>query len=276
MVKQIISILLTTLLLTGCEVIKEKDRLIPVPVGDGSKTHLLVEYTGFRCVNCPTAAQTAQDLQQLYGDKLVVVAMHPASNPFTQGAFDYTCPEADICYKHMGGNASTPFPTGNIDLAQGDGEWFFDPIEWATCLLQNDDELFCPALKAQATVDTLTRKVHFTISAVAFDHTEARLAIWLTEDSVMGAQAMPDGSVETAYYHRHMLRGAVQGKPFGWDVEISFTPQRFTADYTLPDQWNIHHCHAVVLLLDRDNYKVLQTYETKLDGSSPVAALRER
>ena len=227
-------------------------------------------------MNCPTAAQTAQDLQRIYGDKLVVVAMHPASNPFTQGAFDYTCPEADICYKHMGGNASTPFPTGNIDLAQGDGEWFFDPIEWATCLLQNDDDLFCPALKAQATVDTLTRKVHFTISAVAFDHTEARLAIWLTEDSVMGAQAMPDGSVETAYYHRHMLRGAVQGKPFGWDVEISFTPQRFIADYTLPDQWNIHHCHAVVLLLDRDNYKVLQTYETKLDGSSPVAALRER
>lgn len=275
MVKQIISIVLTILLLTGCEVIKEKDRLIPVPVGDGSKTHLLIEYTGFRCVNCPTAAQTAQDLQQLYGDKLVVVAMHPASNPFTQGAFDYTCPEADICYKHMGGNASTPFPTGNIDLAQDDGEWFFDPVQWATRLQQLED-ILSPSLKAQATLDTITRTVQFTVSALSLETQEARLAIWLTEDSVMGAQAMPDGSVETAYYHRHMLRGAVRGLPFGWDVQISLTPQQFTAEYTLPDRCNAKHCHAVVLLLDRTNYQVLQTYETKLDGSSPVAALHKR
>ena len=67
-------------LLCSCEVIKEEDRLIPVPTPvTNSRTHVLLEYTGFRCVNCPTAAQTAQALQELYGEQLIVVSLHPVN-----------------------------------------------------------------------------------------------------------------------------------------------------------------------------------------------------
>ena len=200
--------------LCGCEVIREEDRLIPMAIVNGERVHVLVEYTGFRCVNCPEAAKTAEALQALYGGQLVVVAMHPATNTFTQGAFDYTCPEADLCYRWMGGTATTPFPTGNIDMKETDSSFFLDRQQWASALLtaMEDDE--APYLHATATADS-TGGITVTIQTQALQETEARMALWVTEDSILGAQVMGDGTNNLAYYHRHVLRDALMDEPFG-------------------------------------------------------------
>jgi len=45
------------LVCAGCEVIQESDRLIPFErETGGTRKHVLIEFTGFRCVNCPSAA----------------------------------------------------------------------------------------------------------------------------------------------------------------------------------------------------------------------------
>ena len=45
------------LVCAGCEVIQESDRLIPFErETGGARKHVLIEFTGFRCVNCPDAA----------------------------------------------------------------------------------------------------------------------------------------------------------------------------------------------------------------------------
>ena len=80
---------------TGCEIIPADEQLIPIEPGQGGRRHVLVEYTGFRCVNCPAAAEKARELEERYEGQLYIVSLHPASNPFTQGKYDYTCPEAD-------------------------------------------------------------------------------------------------------------------------------------------------------------------------------------
>ena len=115
-------IILFVLLLTGCDVIPKDEQLIPLDTKQGTRRHVLIEYTGFRCVNCPTAAEMAQELADMYKEQLYVVSLHPASNPFTQGKYDYTSPAADSIYRWMGGDASTPFPTGNIDMKRYGGE----------------------------------------------------------------------------------------------------------------------------------------------------------
>ena len=264
------------MMLAGCEVIKENERLIPVPIAEDMRTHVLIEYTGFRCVNCPTAATMADELHHLYGNRLIVVAMHPASNPFTQGAYDYTCPEADECYLYMGGTASTSFPTGNIDLSPSNDQWFFEPVEWATRLQAATQSSYAPSLSLEATIDTLTRQIHCAVTTTSHVIMEARLAIWFTEDSIIGVQAMPNGSVNTNYCHRHMLRSAVNGQVFGKEVRLPAEPATFIVEDRLPDACEPKHCHAVALLLDKNDYHILQAYETKLDISSHAAALRER
>ena len=131
MVKRLCTYLLAlSLLFTGCELIPEQEQLIPVPAPVGStRRHVLLDFTGFRCVNCPAAASTAASLQTLYGDQLILVSLHPASNPFTQGLYDYTCPASDSVYLFLGGTPSTYFPIGNIDLRLTPEGYLSDPSD---------------------------------------------------------------------------------------------------------------------------------------------------
>lgn len=259
------------LTLVGCEVIDEANRLIPVPLPpqESNRRHVLIEYTGFRCGNCPVAAQTAQSLQSLYGDQLIVVAMHPPTNRFTQGKFNYTCPEADSCYLFMGGEATTPFPTGNIDIVAEEGQYFVDMNDWSMKVALSMEDTVTPYLHAEATIDTLTHEVSITMDYTLSVH--ARIAVWITEDSVKGVQKMPDGSINQAYYHRHLLRTTAYGTPWG----VSVTGSTMHTSLTLPTGCNPEYCHAVALLLDPTYYKILQAYETKLVLSSHVAAIHE-
>ena len=216
------------LALASCEVIPESEQLIPVQIPDTSAhRHVLLEFTGFRCVNCPAAAETAANLQHIYGDKLIVIALHPASNPFTQGAYDYTCPEADSIYQLLGGTASTPFPTGSIDMRLFDDSYFISPADWATKLTTNHK---------------------FEI----INHQSLDTSYWLVEDSVLGVQAMPDGTVNTAYYHRHVLRAIAQ--------------QPFTE---LPTQYDPAHCSVVTIYSDQDK-QIIDAYETSWTTFTPA------
>lgn len=218
--------------MTGCEVIREDDRLIPVNPGEvGAKRHILLEFTGFRCVNCPDAAELAAKLKQTYGEQLYIVSLHPASNPFTQGKYDYTCPAADSIYKWMGGTSGTPFPTGNIDLRPFNGSYFSDMSNWATIVHAAMQDTDIP--------DTL----------------HAYTSYWLVEDSVLGVQAMPDGSVNNHYYHRHLLRSVAQKRE----------------EMIIPDGCRKDQLYLLTLYLDPDDNHLIQAYEKKIDFSSPMS-----
>lgn len=258
-------ILLAAFVLASCEVIKEMDRLIPVPVEVNThRTHILLEFTGFRCVNCPTAAQTAQNLKNLYGEQLLIVALHPASNPFTQGKYDYTCPAADSIYRFMGGTETTSFPAGNIDITPTHGDYFMDQAEWAAQVYSMMQDSVCPSLSSEAVIDTSTRMISVTSYVYSEQTIDARLAVWVVEDSIHGVQAMPDGTVNMDYIHRHMLRTTANGRPWGTAITLEPTVALRHTTLTLPEACDITHCKVITLLLNKE-YKILQAYETDLD-----------
>ena len=267
--KKLLSILSIAFLLAACEVIDPADQLLPVDaVPQSSRRHVLLEFTGFRCVNCPSAEQTAHDLQSLYGDQLIVVALHPASNPFTKGVYDYTCPAADSVYRFMGGTASTPFPTGNINLtADAEGYYFRSHELWGAAVLQAMLDTLCRSLAMETQLDTAARRVDVRIRYASRE--AMRVALWLVEDSVVGPQAMPDGTVQMAYTHRHVLRTAAFDTPFG----IAASNGATTTSILLPDGCDAAHCSLVALLLDATNYQILNAYETKLSTSAALPAL---
>jgi hypothetical protein len=267
--QRIFSILSLAFLLAACEVIDPSDRLLPVDaVPQSSRRHVLLEFTGFRCVNCPSAEATALELQSLYAERLIVIALHPASNPFTKGVYDYTCPAADSVYRFVGGTASTPFPTGCINLtADAEGHYFRDHELWGAALLQAMQDTVCPSLALTASLDTAARRVDARITYSACD--DMRLALWLIEDSVVGAQAMPDGSVLMDYTHRHVLRTSAFDTPFGVPALAGAT----TTYILLPDGCDAAHCSLVAPLLDATNYHILNAYETKLSTAGSVPDL---
>ncbi len=205
--------------LSACTIIDPDDRLVPV-TDTPSRPALLVEFTGINCVNCPTAEATAAELLSSFPqDHLVVVAMHPATNPFTQATapYDYTCPEADEYYLHCGGTVQTPFPTGTINLAPAqDGSYFVDYPLWATALTQSRPWPIVTAYSVQ-----VNNALEISAVSLSLAPQDVSVITWLVEDSVQGAQRMEDGSLTLDYYHRHVLRQALSPV---WGDSVTLDP----------------------------------------------------
>lgn len=259
-------------LLTSCEVIPngEQEKVIFTPTDPSAvkRTSLLIEYSGWQCVNCPTAAEEAHRLKEQYGENLVVVVMHPESNPNTRHnnkpALNYTCPEADSVYLMMGGTNTTPFPTGNINMVKDASKGYFqDFAQWATQVSQAYENPKPVLLSQEVRGYADSRDIWMAVYITNLDTKaiEATLQIWLTEDSVMGSQKKPEGT-DKNYAHNNLMRASIS--PLWGDIvpiEAHMT-QQVVYEYTLPDKVVKENCNIVAIV--SINGEVIQAKETRI------------
>jgi hypothetical protein len=259
-------------LLTACEVIPagEREEVIFTPTDPSAvkRTSLLIEYSGWQCVNCPTAAEEAHHLKEQYGENLVVVVMHPESNPNTRHnnkpALNYTCPEADSIYMMMGGTNTTPFPTGNVNLVKDVTKGYFNDFDkWATNISQaySTPKPVLIGQEVNGTADSKDINIVVDITNLDTKAIEATLQVWLTEDSVIGSQKKPSGT-DKKYAHNHLMRASIT--PIWGDVvpvEAHMT-QQVVYEYTLPEKVVKENCNIVSLVTI--NGEVVQAKETRI------------
>ena len=258
-------------LFTACEVIPagDRDKVIFTPTDPSAvqRTSLLIEYSGWQCVNCPTAAEEAHRLKEQYGENLVVVVMHPESNPNTRHnnkpALNYTCPEADSIYLMMGGTNTTPFPTGNINMVKNDAQSYFtDYQKWGTYVSQAYSTPKPVLLSQEAYL--IDENLIFLAADITNldDHAiDATLQIWLTEDSVIGSQKFPTGT-DKNYAHNHLLRASITpvwGEILNIDAHMT---QQMVYEYTLPENVVKENCNIVAIV--SINGEVVQANESKI------------
>ena len=267
------NILIGALLLvfSACEVIPagEREEIIFTPTNPDAikRTSLLIEYSGWQCVNCPTAAEEAHHLKELYGENLVVVVMHPESNPNTRHnnkpALNYTCPEADSIYILMGGTNTTPFPTGNVNMVKDANKGYFNDYDkWGTLISQAYANPKPVLLKQDAyDIDTNVISVAVDITNLDKQAIDATLQVWLTEDSVMGSQKKPEGT-DKNYAHNHLMRASIT--PIWGDVVPieAHMKQQVVYEYILPEKVVKENCNIVSLV--SVNGEVVQACETKI------------
>lgn len=266
------SALLLTMLFVACEVIPagEREEVIFTPTAPDAvkRSSLLIEYSGWQCVNCPTAAEEAHRLKELYGEDLVVVVMHPESNPNTRHnnkpALNYTCPEADSVYLMMGGTNTTPFPTGNVNMVQDISKGYFQDFDkWGT-LVSQAYAIPKPILLSQEVRGSAdTREIWMAMDITNLDTKviEATLQVWLTEDSVMGSQKKPEGT-DKNYAHNHLMRASISplwGETQPIDAHMT---QQVVYEYTLPDKVVKENCNIVAIV--SVNGEVVQAKETRI------------
>ena len=258
-------------MLAACEVIGpgERNNIIFTPTDPSAlkRTSLLIEYSGWQCVNCPTAAEEAHRLKEQYGENLVIVVMHPESNPNTRHnnkpALDYTCPEADSIYLMMGGTNTTPFPTGNVNMVTDKTKGYFNDYDkWGTLISQAYVSPKPVLLTAEASIiDTNVIFVAADITNLYTQAIETTLQVWLTEDSVMGSQKKPEGT-DKNYAHNHLMRASITpiwGKILPIDANMT---QQVTYEYTLPEKVKKENCNIVALV--SINGEVVQATETRI------------
>lgn len=277
-----IMMVIAVAMLTACEVIPEDERDFEVFIPKDTTTNdstqttpvivkrssLLIEYSGWMCVNCPTAAEVAHQLKEQYGEQLVVVVMHPESNPNTRHnnnpVLNYTCPEADSIYIMMGGTSTTAFPTGNINLFKHDTKSYFTEYSmWGKYISQaySNPKPVIINQKVKGTIDSKDINIVVDITNHDTNAIEANLQVWLTEDSVMGSQKKPEGT-DKNYAHNHLMRASIS--PLWGDImpiEAHMTEQQVYR-YTLPDKVVKENCNIVAFV--SVNGEVVQATETKI------------
>jgi hypothetical protein len=267
-----ISMVLAVGLLSACEVIPENDRITEVftPTDPSAikRTSVLIEYSGWQCVNCPTAAEEAHHLKEQYGENLVVVVMHPESNPNTRHnnkpQLNYTCPEADSLYIMMGGTNTTPFPTGNVNMVKDATKGYFNDYDkWATLVSQaySTPKPVIIGQEVKGTADSKDITITIDITNAGSEMMDATLQVWLTEDNVIGSQKKPEGT-DKNYAHNHLMRASIS-PIWGDAVQIEAQQKKqLTYHYTLPENVVKDNCYIVALV--SVNGEVIQANQTSV------------
>lgn len=268
--KHALSIICAMLLcMTACDVIPIDNRITTITDNTARKSVLLLDMTGWRCVNCPDAARIAHELQEQYGDKFVVVSAHPDCHWTTPSgaALDLRCEVATAYWKYFGQPAA--FPTGIIDNVQFAGSYLTDRDAWAANVMQRTAITPEFELTLNSTLSSNTASIKATVTNISTTaNRQLNVILLVTEDSIVGAQ-MVEGHPQPDYVHNHVLRTAVTDL-WGTSIATPGTGESVTLTQTtqIDTPWLVKHCNIVAVLIDAATEEVLAARQTPVMGAA--------
>jgi len=256
-------------LAAGCDYIDD-----PIQGGNGGGPNpsdslvqkvLVEDYTGHKCPNCPDAASVAEDLKAIYGDQVVVVAVHAGffASPSTGFETDFTTPEGEAMNSFFGFAA---YPSGMVNRKGYPGQHVLNFQAWPPEVADAIPETPRADLNLEAELNgnTITADVE-VIYQTDLDGDYA-VVVWVTEDGIIAPQVYV-GQTIPDYEHNHVLRTSLNST---WGDTLSsgpvdiLTPYEATFSTTWNSDWNEQNCHVVAFLYDLETYEVIQVEEIKL------------
>lgn len=230
----------------SCSNISEDERLIYVKPAAVSRSVLIEDFTGQRCVNCPNANDEIARLQKEYGN-VAVIAVGIHSGPlgfYTNSRYlGLRTETGDEYYDHWQIEYQ---PVGMVDRSE-----LLDFSSWNGRIRQELAKTAPVSITLETTVADRQLSVQATVLGVdvAPGSTLAgNLQLWLVEDNVTAFQLMPDGMLNDAYVHQHVFRAAVNGT---WGDALSVKEGETVTrryDATLSDEWNVAELSVVAFV----------------------------
>lgn len=265
--------------LSGCDIV-DMPKADAGPTGPGgsevTRNVLLEDCTGHLCNNCPDAAVRAQQLKDIYGDRLVVVAVHmvntfaePQSPNYTT---DFRTPAGSDYEQTF---QITSLPIGMVSRKPFNNSIRVSRYSWSTAVSALIDQPADVDLRIDTlSFDPIANTVSGVVRGIVLNPASGpeNLTLYLTEDHVIDWQldnsATPPDVPD--YEHRHVLRGALNGSwgesflsaanQVGDTVEVSFS-------YPLPSNvLQPDNCAVVAYVYSTaggDQYEVKQAVERK-------------
>jgi len=222
---------------------------------------LVEEFTGARCVNCPAGSSELARLQGIYGDQLIIVAIHAGSfaRPYPESTEDFRTSEGDALLNYLGQPLGYPSAIINRKLYDGEVDLQLSRSLWPLFLQQESERLATIELAPRITYDSTNREVTYNLDLTLLrgnPGSDVRLSLMLVEDNVTDIQLTPDGPDEQ-YVHRHNLRDmltAATGNSLPDDWEMGQTLSRpFT--YQLPVAWKQEDVSLVAVVHENGERK---------------------
>ena len=253
--------------LTNCNTIRENDRTTPAKTADFKKPVVVIDFTGWSCVNCPDAHRIISNMEKIAGNKIIAVAMH-ANCSFTipyDDALDLRCAAATEYYKYLGVKEDMGLPIGNVDFTKYDDKLLIDRDLWTSAVAQRI--IMDVPLKIEITcqTDNSTREITINSKISTSKETDKNysLILWLLESNIVGMQK--DGTTTNKdYVHNHVLRDAINGI---WGENISVSPvndfEKTNIYNVAAADWNLQNCSVVGIVVNSDTKEVITACEVK-------------
>jgi hypothetical protein len=263
----LLALVLTTF---SCDIIEGPKKDYSTIQGNSARRVLLEEFTGQRCPNCPNANAKARELDSIYGENLIIIAIHATAFavpvPSLGYPYDYRTDIGDELAVNLGAD-DDGLPNGAVNRTlKSQDKWVWKFSEWTSRISEQLAETPVMDLEVASTFDETTRTASISVDMEFFEDVAAdhQLVVVITEDSIVSRQL--DITTEYPnYVHRHMLRGSVTAGFYGESISPSpieigdqFT-KNFT--YTLPVDWNADHCEVVAYVHRLSDKKVMQAAE---------------
>jgi hypothetical protein len=281
---------LGAILLASCDIIPPDQARVIRPVApidtSGNDTNVantpvqrvfLEDFTGHRCGNCPSAAREIQRLEDIYGDKLVAMAIHcsdlfaapfpPIAGKFT---YDFRTPVGNSLDQRFGAS-NAGLPKGLVNRRRFNNAFILNFSAWGGNVAQILTEAPRAGVYLRGNFNASTRALNITIDAefVNAQNFNHEIVAYLVEDSIVNWQkdySRPTGQQDIAdYVHRHVLRDQL----FVTDAVIrapiaAGTTIRRNAAITIGNNINEGNASVIVILANTSTEEVLQVAEYKL------------
>ena len=235
----------------------------------GEQRVLVEEFTGVYCVNCPGGSAFLQQLQEVYGDRLVIVSIHAGffARQYPESQHQFKTDETEALQNLLGTPVAYPSATVNRTVFSGQNSRILGQADWASSIQSSADQEPQIALDLETGLAS-NGQVTINVQMAGLVQIEYPLflSVLLTEDNITDPQNTLSG-VELNYTHHHVLRKIltpVSGESLVSSLSIG---QRLSKSYqyTIPDNWNPDQVHAVALVHRNDGQlDVLNVVENKV------------
>ncbi len=267
------ALLLLAIIISSCDEVDQplENEFGFLPFPESTNKRVLVEdFTGVKCNNCPEAAEKAKTYEEQNPGQVVILGIHAGNFavPGEKHPIDFRTKEGRELFQFFN---PIGVPSGMFDrTGYPDDEHSKLLGEWDKTMNQR---LGAPApceIRPILTYENSNKTFSLKVSVAFLENveTEIFLSTFLAEDSIIGPQTMPDGSINKSYVHNHVLRASFNGI-FGESLIVGpkngDIAQKNMALSSQNSQWIIKNCSAIIFVYDRSTYEVLQAHHAELE-----------
>jgi hypothetical protein len=260
----------------ACDIIEEP-YLVPVggndtvPVEENVRKVLLEDFTGQKCPNCPEAAEIALTLKGIYGEQLVIIAIHagfyaiPDNVNFTA---DFRTPEGNELNSSYN-IAQYGYPSGMVNRTEYNGFPVVAREDWETAVGIEIIKPLQAGIKITNTFNSGTRQLDCQVESEFVESLTGtyNLCVVIIESGIVSPQETAQ-DIDEDYIHNHMLRASMNGtwgEPVGTDgTATAGVTLTNTYHLTFPAAWNAENCAVVAYIYNAETLEIIQAEEKEL------------
>jgi hypothetical protein len=274
--KRILPFIILALLTQACDKVEppyKKDIVVPV----GERKVLVEDFTGHKCGNCPRATRAIYDLKSVYGDKLIIMAIHAGTfaTVFPPGApyytYDFRCPEGVQIDTDFGISVAGN-PNGMVNRRTVNGSQIISSTKWGdeVAAVLNSTEKVPVKISIASSYNNTSRQLDAGVTLEYFSALTGnyKLCVFMVEDSVINWQKDYDVSPNDVpdYVHREFLRGSMNGT-YGTSVSETSQGSIKTYNFTsvLNSEWNDTQMSLIVFLYNDATKEILQVEQKHIE-----------